>query len=33
MKSKGNATLKKIEDGDFMRALKLAFEIALIARI
>ena len=33
MKSKGNATLKKIEDGDFKRALRLAFAIALIARI
>ena len=32
IKSNGNAMLKNIDEGDFMRALKLAFAIALIAR-
>jgi hypothetical protein len=32
MKSKGKAILKKIEEGDFKRALKLAFAMARMAR-
>ena len=31
MKIRGNAMLKTIDDGDFIRAVKLAFEIAHIA--